>query len=336
MKKCFTTNEYKLKNKIRSLISIKRKKRRKNKVYVINRPKKNRPKKNKYLHIYAPEVFSIVTNLEEVKVFIEDIKSNILKGRAVYINMDKVQNVSLDAIIYTIAFFDEIRENKIKYKINGSFPKDGKAKKLIIESGFLKYIYPDANINIQTDIFTIKEGFKVDSIIATEVSKYLRNKLNVDRSNTKPIRTIIIESMANTYNHAFIKGEQKVTNKWYLSAFYFENEVHFVFLDNGSGIAETMKKKFFFDLIKSDAELIMSALNGTELRSQTGEKKRGKGLPKIFEKAKDINISELILMANKGLINAKNGTFEKLNVNFEGTLLSWKIVNEEVFYEKDN
>lgn len=336
MQRCFINYKNKLRNKIHSFNTIRLKKKRKDKFYLLGNPKKIKNKKIKYLHIYAPKDFSIVTNLQEVKFFIEEIQSNILENKSVFINMDNVETASLDAIIYTIAFFDEIREKKVNYKINGNFPKDKKAKKLIIESGFLKYIYPNSSIDIQTDILTIKEGFKVDSVIATEVSKYLRSKLNIDRNKTKSIQTIIIESMANTYNHAFIKGEKKVTNKWYLSAFYFENEVHFVFLDNGSGIAATMKRKFIIDIFKSDAELILSALSGTELRSQTGEKKRGKGLPKIFEKAKDTNISELILVANKGLINVKNGKFEKIDVNFEGTLLSWKIVNEEFLNGKNN
>ncbi|WP_141048344.1 hypothetical protein [Aliarcobacter cryaerophilus] len=327
MKRCFTSNKHILRNKINSFNAIRHKKKRKDKVRSVRPP--NKDNKDNFNEVNAPKDFSIVTNLKEVKLFIEEIKSNILDNKPVFINMDKVENVSLDAIIYTIVFFDEIRENKLNYKINGNFPKDKKARKLIMESGFLNYIYPHANINIKTDILTIKEGFKVDSTIATEVSKYLRSKLNIDRSKTKSIQTIIIESMANTYNHAFKKGEKKVTNKWYLSAFYFENEVHFVFLDNGRGIANTIKRKFITDLFKNDAELILSAFKGEELRTQTGEKKRGKGLPKIFEKAKDTNIIELILMANKGLINVKNGTFEKMYIDFKGTLLSWKIINEE-------
>jgi hypothetical protein len=329
MKKYYSTLEYKINNKRNVLRRNRLRRKRRDKVYISTIPNNNSNKYKDFIFIDVPNNFSIVNNSKEVINFIDKIESVISKEKPIFIEMKNVSNVSLDAIIYTIAFFDKIREQKIAYKIDGSFPYDKKARKLIQESGFLKYIYPHANIEVKTDILTIKEGFKVDSSIAKDVTTYLREKLNIDRSKTKSIFTILVESMANTYNHAFSKDSLSVFNKWYLSAFYFEGEVHFVFLDNGRGIAKTIKKKIFKDLLKTDSELILSALEGIELRSNTGETKRGKGLPKIYNKAKDCNIRELIIIANKGLINAKDGISTQIENDFKGTLLSWKIINTE-------
>lgn len=329
MKKYYSTLEYKVRNKQRVLLSNKKRKKRTNKVHIFKKSTNQKNKHKDFTFIDVPVIFSIVNNSKKVIEFISNVRQAISEEKAVFIEMKDVEDVSLDAIIYTIAFFDEIREQNISYEVDGSFPKDKKARKLIRESGFLKYIYPNANLDLGTDILTIREGFKVDSSIAKEVTSYLRRKLNIDRSKTKSIFTILVESMANTYNHAFTNGNSIVDNKWYLSAFYFEGEVHFVFLDNGRGIAETIKKKLFQDLFKPDSDLLLSALEGVELRSKTGEKKRGKGLPKIYNKAQDCNIRELIIIANKGLINAKTGIPSKIENDFKGTLLSWKIINTE-------
>lgn len=332
MKKYTTTVEFRKFNKKRSLIKIAHNNKRKNKLHfprpsqeVIDR--KNKNKKAHYEDVIAPSVFSLIQNTREIMNFISEMKDYIDRGKPVFIRMKTVTSVTLDAIIYTIAFFENLREQGIGYTVDGDFPTDPVSKKLIQESGFLLYIYPHAKLNIKTDILTIKDGYMVDSEVAKKVSTYVRDWLFEDRENTKPIFNILIESMANTHNHAF-SNSKTTSNKWYLVAFHTNDEVHFVFFDNGMGIAKTINRKWIKDIAKDDSELILSALKGTEFRSQTGEKKRGKGLPKIYKHAQENNIKELIIIANKGLVSCKNDIRTTLDKEFKGTLISWKIVKK--------
>jgi len=330
MKKYYTTSQYKLLNKQNSSKSKKKDKLRKNKKQnhsIISTSPVSIPSnsRTKYKYLPAPENFSLINNTKEVMNFIHDAKVIIEKNKPLFIEMKNIKYVTLDAIIYTIVFFENIRKKRIKYKVNGDFPDNFDCKKLITESGFLKYIYPNAEINKKTDILTIRDGYKVDNKIAKNVVTYVRKWLNEERINTKSIYNILIECMANTLNHAFGEGKGNA-HKWYLMAYHLENEVHFVFLDNGLGISKTLNKKWIFESLKKDETLILSALKGEEFRSQTGEKKRGKGLPKIYKHSKDINIKELIIIANKGMVQPKNGICTSLDKSFSGTLISWKIV----------
>ncbi|MBV5277472.1 MAG: hypothetical protein J0647_00205 [Campylobacteraceae bacterium] len=293
-----------------------------------------RPKRHK---IPMPDNFSLVDNIESTLKFFDDLLTHASKHIPVFIDSRNVKKMTPDAILYFILIIEEVRSKYSQYSISGNSPKDKLCRKLLHESGFLNYVRSYlSKYNEDTDIFTIRDGINTESTIAQDVLKYVRKNIGINKPTleTKAIFTVIIEGMANTHNHAGEKGSGD-RKKWYLMAYYSEiGEIHFVFLDSGVGIPKTIRQDFSEKVrIKlaireegvMDHQLIMSALAG-EFRTQTNEKKRGKGLPKINDLAKDEKIKDLVIISNKGYVNASNGINHKLEGKFHGTLLSWKMV----------
>lgn len=284
----------------------------------------------KYKNIDAPKNFSFIENhnesmkfLNDSKYYIEDLNKKIKQ------DFRYIDNVTPDAILYMMAYIEDMKYRGVSFSITGTFPTKENCKKLFTESGFLEHLkFQSDKLNtIETDLLTIKVGTKTEVKIAQDVVKYVRKWLDIDRIKTKPIYKILIECMTNTKNHAFDKKESE-NYKWYLMAYHISGEVHFVFLDNGYGIAQTIRKNWkdlFTGKRFDDNKLVLSALEGEILRSQTGEAKRGKGLPYIYNSAREKHIKELIIITNKGFINCKDDKTQQINSKFNGTLISWKI-----------
>lgn len=287
--------------------------------------------------LVSPKNFSFIENPNESmkfirnsKHYIEDLKKDIKQ------DFKNIDNVTPDAMLYMMSYIEDMKYRNIEFSITGTFPIKASCKKLFRESGFLEHLKSQkSNLkNIETDLLTIRTGTKTEVQVAKDVVKYVRKWLDIDRLQTKPIYKILIECMTNTKNHAFAKSEdekEKEHYKWYLMAYHNDGEVHFAFLDNGYGIATTIRKNWkdiFTGKSFDDNKLVLSALEGKILRSQTGEAKRGKGLPYIYRNSKEEHIKELIIITNKGFINCKDDTTKNISNSFNGTLISWKIKKE--------
>lgn len=287
--------------------------------------------------IPSPKNFSFIENpdesmefLKNSKHYIEDLKKDIRQ------DFKNIDNVTPDAILYMMSYIEDMKYRNVEFSITGTIPIKTDSKKLFLESGFLEHLKSktDNLDNIETDLLKIRVGTKTEVQIAKDVVSYVRKWLDISRLDTKPIYKILIECMTNTKNHAFRKSKnekEKENYKWYLMAYHNDREVHFVFLDNGYGIATTIRKNWkdiFSGKSFNDNKLVLSALEGQILRSQTGEAKRGKGLPYIYKNSKEEHIKELIIITNKAFINCKNDKSKQIGNKFNGTLISWKIRKE--------
>ncbi|MGR3219044.1 MAG: hypothetical protein ACUZ8H_04405 [Candidatus Anammoxibacter sp.] len=123
--------------------------------------------------------------------------------------------------------------------------------------------------------------------------------------------------------------------KWYLMLIYDKQNriVKFVFLDNGVGIPNTIKKRFYeqipiFTKMFHDNALIHSALKG-EGRTSTKQSHRGKGLPKIYRCATEKKeIKKLVIVSNYGYLDLSNQDYYDLKSKFNGTLYSWEMSDD--------
>jgi anti-sigma regulatory factor (Ser/Thr protein kinase) len=290
----------------------------------------SKPAKRHKLHM--PNICSIIDNRDETIVFFNDVLYYVNERIPVFIDSKHVQKITPDAMLYFILILEEIHNKHNNYSLRGNMPKDKYCKKMLQESGFLSYVSSHKNkYKKDTDIFTIREGEQTESQIAKEVLQYVKKHLNIEQSNknTRAIYALIIEAMANTHNHAVVSHKDK--KKWYLMAYYTEDgNVEFAFLDSGAGIPKTIRQNFnekikflFQSEGAADHTLIASALNG-DFRTQTGQRKRGKGLPKMNELAQEGYIKDLVIISNKGYVNPTNDIKHNLNEKFHGTLISWK------------
>lgn len=96
----------------------------------------------------APRNFSLLENTEEVISFINDVDTCFEKKKNIFIDMDNVDKIAYGAIIVLLSKLVQFKAKKLD--VNGSFPKNKEAKRVLKESGFIDYLYKD-DVRIQNE-----------------------------------------------------------------------------------------------------------------------------------------------------------------------------------------
>lgn len=286
-----------------------------------------------FIRIKSPVNFSIIENPKEMLDFFKKISKHVTNNSKVYIDIQHVTHVTIDAIIYMLLFIEVLRDT-YNFNLNGNFPDDSDAKTLLLHSGFLEQLFKSKSIEKTRSktILKIVTGTDTNPIVAGEVINFALSSLNdVPSAISKSSYKNIIEAMSNTNNHAYEKSQN--IKKWYLMALYDEkhNKVSFAFSDNGHGIIATVKRRHLekFGMVSHPA-ILESALNGSIYnRSQTNLEERGKGLPSINSSFKRGHTDNLVIIANKAYYDVKNAAKIRLKHPFKGTLISWDFVRSE-------
>lgn len=349
MRKYFTTTKY----KERQFRTHKKRNKRKTNKYIINLRIKKKVQQLEKSHTYhthahiknikkhhaveipAPKLFSLVENIEEMLEFFDEIYFNIVKKRKrIFLDFEKVEKLTPDALLYLLSIMEYyINVHKCEL-IGGNYPKKQEILDLFIESGFTKYVETRSKRSkTGNDILSIESNELVQGAIAKKVVDFAKEKLGTKAErHSKSLYATLIECMANAKNHAYTNSHSSLASRWWLMAMHDvnENKIRFVFLDNGAGIPNTIRKKFkekvsTFVGVNADPQLILSSLDGG-FRTRTEKGWRGKGLPKIYEFLKLQRIDNLSVISSKGYVLAKNRDILQFNRKFHGTLLAWDIV----------
>lgn len=290
--------------------------------------------------ITAPPIFSIVNNTEEMLRFFIETKKYVSQKMLINFDMSGIKQMTADGILYMLSLFDYWEKCYGVLNVSGNIPCDETCKMLLIDSGFFNYVRSTIKHNqSNTHILSIESDSLADGLIAQKVIDFTYNHLGKEKTNeSKSIYAMLIECMGNTKQHAYREGDP--LPRWWLIALYDKNinKVSFAFVDNGSGIPGTVKKKFgevikqimdnIFGTTKKveDNILLTSALNG-EFRTKTQKGYRGNGLPKILSYSKKKIIDNLIIISNNGYVNCSTSDSKELIGKFNGTLLSWDFVS---------
>lgn len=288
--------------------------------------KKNKSKssfKRKLIHIDAPVYFSLINNTEETQIFFSLIFESLNK-KEFFINLKPIMNLTIETVLYLVTIMANTRD----CIIHGNTPDNLEMKKILLDSGFYKYVNSTYCHNETGSFVSIKTGTLVQSEIVGEVIHFVREKLSLkNKKLTRDIYTTIMELMINVKEHA---SRNKKLQEWWLVAYYNEGKkcVSFAMVDRGRGIPTTIKKKFRDLFSLSDTQLIISTLLG-EQRSETALPYRGKGLPKIYEYVLDNKVKNLYIISNNGFFSSENikENFD-LKKSFSGTLVSWDFIPE--------
>jgi len=285
----------------------------------------------------VPINFSILNNTEEVLKFFNKIIENIKKFERrrgtffmILINMEDVQYIGSDALMYLLTLMRNtiIRNGNVIWW-RGSFPKNKDAKKILVESGFTKYVRTNSeNICYSTENLQIRYGKEHDPDIIAEICDIAIKKAKVKRKNILFIKEVINELMDNTMFHAYDDIEKPFFDKsWYIFVKCYEEKMSFTFLDNGLGIPYTIHKALYEKIkdtigVKSDDYYIKSAING-EFRTRTGKTNRGKGLPEIYSKVREGKIKKFSIISNRGIFKCEE-TYE-IKEHLLGTLVYFEV-----------
>ena len=286
----------------------------------------------------APSNFSLINNTEEVASYFEQVlkytnqKNRITKN--VFFDLGNITEVTADAIIYLLAVIGDLQTIGLAHKyFSGNLPTDPHAKTVFAQSGFLKYVRSDfQNPETFDKNIQILSDNKYNQNVTKRVCDFVCDHFNCTRTDTKLLYVLINEMMLNSYQHAYT-DKRKQKNSWYLFVQSEGQKIKFTFLDSGLGIPNTVKKKLT-DLfyVKSDADIVFSALDG-EFRTQTKQKFRGKGLPKIKDCLKSHSFENMQIITNAAYCRIQYDhdryiTQKKdLNVPVLGTIFCWELNN---------
>lgn len=342
MRKRYTTSEYKEEQERYQKRQEKKRRNRKEDSEFPNGqplrlPHKVKVRGKRVYNITAPETFSLIQAPSGVLGFASMISEC---GRSehptpIYCNLEDIKVLTPDAILYFKSQLEAFKEVHPDRKIHGRLPKDKDAANLLIESGFLssynmkRSIPPEESHSQNKNILQMENGVHVKSQVAKQAVLFARKHLGLARVETSSTYTTIIELMKNTYQHAY-DGNVKYSRRWWLIAVHMpeSNLVSFSVLDNGVGIPNTVRKKFwehFKITLNEDVDYIASALEGG-FRTRTGKKHRGNGLPSIFECYQNSEIYNLKVFSNRGFVDYSETTPPKnLDHHFRGALICWDL-----------
>lgn len=287
---------------------------------------------------HAPLNFSIINNPEETSAFFNNIITFITNrknfGKNIFIDISKISNLTIDALMYLLAIVNNLSENfKNKYSFSGNAPSNEDVRKLFAESGFYHFVKYQGNAPLakSNDTVQIMSGENCDTGLAKKICDFVSEKAAVSKRCCSFLYNMIIELMSNTHRHAYPEGQGILHSRWYCFAEYDrENIVSFSFMDTGAGIPATVRKKFYeridFLQIKGEHSYVVSALQG-EFRTATGKSNRGKGLPKIREFCSTSKIKNLHILANRAdvMVNKRGYTSSDITTSLCGTLYYWQI-----------
>ena len=284
----------------------------------------------------VPINFSVINNSTETIDFFNSIEKYIVdkEHRAhVFLNMENVTNITVDALMFLLAIIQNIKKNGNIYSFSGNLPRDINTRRIVQTSGFLKFLQKS---NVKTifnsNTIAIRTGNNADPKLAGDICDLISNSEGNKLKNTKFLYTILGEMMSNANEHAYENGNKKA-QKWLLFVEKINNIYRFIFLDTGLGIIKTIYKNWKERIFgKNQKELLVSAFNG-EFRTQTEERNRGKGLPRIKKAVRDESVSKIDVITNRVIYKLSkediNDELSEIDCNLDGTLYYWEIINEE-------
>ena len=307
----------------------------------------NRISLEDYEHVYAPNNFSLVDNIEEVLGFIDQVRNLYVRKQPVFIRFEDVSSLGNGAILLLLANMIQFRSHN--HDFNGSIPKDNALAKKLRESGFFKYLYrtvikkDDYSVGTLDSVIYTHAQKEVDSELADLIVEKASQVVWGKKRRCPGIQRLLIELMHNTNNHA---GRNKGTKHWWLSSHKDEanKTVTISFMDFGRGIFDSLDNKqpgdifygwkdtFFslFPFADTSEKIMKLILEGQLHRTCTEDYFRGKGLPGIYDAFKNGRIGKLKIISNRVYADVENDDYKLMNHNLHGTFISCEI-NEKIY-----
>lgn len=240
--------------------------------------------------------------------------------------MDDITEIGEGAIAMLLSVMEELVKKGIIFK--GSKPRNQKAKEILEQSGFFKFVKGrvENDKESKNNILRTGDHKTSQSELVTEIVKAM-DTIWGKKGRSPSVYSTVIEMMRNACDHAF-KWESQIKWHFALSHSDEENQVKFSFVDNGKGIVKTLQSDKLFKrilgLFKDSMDIVESAFSG-DIESRTGLNWRGKGLPTIYENYKDNYLRNLVVISNDVYIDFENNIKIKLKNSFSGTYYFWVV-----------
>jgi len=273
----------------------------------------------------APAVFSMIENPNEMSEFCRDLAHDQERCKKVFIELGDVKRMTIDGVGVLLAI---VRNAPFDVGVAGNRPKDPKVRETLEDSGFFGFVSSrDKPPKTETRGRIFKRYHdKVDALIAQALINHVSEKLYGAQRRMQPCQSILLEAMQNTKNHAGSAGR---TTWWWATALVDSDKgkAYFCFVDRGVGIMKSVKVRPIrkaIGAVTGTPGILRDILKG-EIGSRTGLAFRGKGLPWIYETAKQGRVQNLVVIANDVYGAATADNYQSLSPGFGGTLIAWEV-----------
>lgn len=314
----------------RNLKKLQKRTRRKKKLYIFTDISwRTALRKNpRFIEIEAPANLTLkYEDVEEVLVFISNIKKMGKKGFFIHLKLSNVIEIGEGAIALLLSVISDLERKRIFFK--GEKPLHEHSKNTLERSGFFEHMTGSVSkINSVSKNKILKTGGeKTDQ---KELGPQIHNAMSTIwgvEGRCPALYGGLGEMMRNSCEHAFPLSSPII---WHLGISHFEEEncCKFSFVDNGQGIIKTYNEKGLLKIIvkyfKNNAEILKLAFEDG-ITSRTGLSWRGKGLPTIYEMYLDNIITNLVVITNDVYLDFDRKIYKKISTNFSGTYYFWKI-----------
>lgn len=289
----------------------------------------------------APQYFSFIEEPEKTIKFINKLEYLYLKHKSVYLDLQNIKSLDHSAVTVLVSVMFSFKSRNISF--HGNLPHKRELAKILIDSGFFKYLSKPIGKKIE---YTIGKENQIFARANKEVNSELGLIVMAEATTTiwgvkrtcKGLQRTLLELMQNTNNHAELR--EKGAKHWWLSVNHDKREkkVSFYFVDYGVGIFESLKSKptgnKWFGWIEKlrnkfkyggNDEVLKLLLNGDMHMTVTGQHFRGKGLPGIKEVLDRNQISNLKIISNNVYADVRKDKYTKLSNEFSGTFVTWEL-----------
>lgn len=306
------------------------------------RPRPYTPKQEiiKHKTVKAPNNFKFIDNTEEVLKFIANLnnssnyRSNKKREKYLVASLKNIVAIDYAAISIFTATMRKLSGQQVY--VRGDFPANKEARKVLTGSGFFEYVHiknsKKSEFSHPSKLVFFKKGegklTQKHNMEIGEDLKDINKQLSGNRLHLKNIKSVILEICGNSLEWA-----DSFNNQWLLGIDREEDYVIFTATDLGKGILKDLRRKFsdkVIDLINNDVTILNKAFE-KQYESNSKEGNRNKGLPKIKEAFDNNNISSLIVVTNKVILNFDKNSEPKsreLKSEFHGTFYQWKLTKD--------
>jgi len=307
--------------------------------------------------ISFPENIDFTKHISNVELLISRFKYSMkLSSTSIRIDLSKLNNISINGLLYLISEIDILQNKKNNKRFNttngfkynskyGLNKNNNKLKYLLSAIGYWDYFsmkvpYSIDNTTKNKYFLSIKSDTISKSHYVADLRDFILEKVNFIKNAEIQdyFDDAITEAMANSVEHAYIKKTSfRTKGKWWLCGHYNKNSdyLEFSFRDYGVGLRKTLEynsdnkiKSLCRTLINSqtsDAEIIKLLVND-KLPKYRGKKDkiRGYGFKRFKEFSKNIGYNcEMKIISGNGkydysyLPNTEEEIETLTNMNFD-------------------
>ena len=221
--------------------------------------------------------------------------------------------------------------------VSGNVPRDQECRQLLHDFGFFECVRggPDLGTPAGT-IRCERSGQRVEGQAAKRIINFGLQSLSRTERKHGPAYNVFTEAMANTFEHASksARGDQR----WWAAVYYNARRkaASFTAVDTGVGILRSLnlqqRAKAWREgpgrAVPDQGEILRMLLSG-EIRRQTGDRHRGRGLPNIKRACDADRITNLSILSNRALARVAHEDYRELQFQFRGTIIYWELAERE-------